>query len=241
MPELSIRDQIKKMIDLQKLDVEIYNFRKELKERPLFIEQLKEDFDKKKVNLKDLEEKLKKIQVDRKGKELDLQQKETDLAKANAQLAQMKTNKEYQAKMTEIENIKADKSIIEENILLSFEESDALAVQFNKEKVRLSQEETEYLVKKKEVEDFLKEIQEKLAVLEGHRSHIIPEVGRSYLQRYERILENKEGLAMVPVLGNSCGGCFMNVPQQVINEMKMHDKLIFCEMCARILYLEDDF
>ena len=59
-------------------------------------------------------------------------------------------------------------------------------------------------------------------------------------QADEKILQNKQGLAVVPVQVSSCGGCFMNVPAQVINEMKKHENLVFCEMCARILYLEED-
>jgi hypothetical protein len=44
----------------------------------------------------------------------------------------------------------------------------------------------------------------------------------------------------VPVKAHACGGCFMNVPEQTINEIRMHDKIVSCEMCARILYTEED-
>ncbi len=72
------------------------------------------------------------------------------------------------------------------------------------------------------------------------RKQVFPDVDKGILSRYERILENKEGLAIVPLKDRSCGGCFMSIPDQVVNEIKMYEQLIFCEMCARILYLEDD-
>jgi len=97
-----------------------------------------------------------------------------------------------------------------------------------------------YLAQKNEIDDSVKETEEKLKILDMKRSQMTVDVDKANLKRYERILENKKGLAIVPVKGNSCGGCFMNVPEQVINEIKMHDRLILCEMCARILYLEDD-
>jgi predicted nucleic acid-binding Zn-ribbon protein len=240
VPQVSVKDQLKKLVELQEIDSEIYLLQKELNEKPVYIESLKQKYEDKKSGLKKLEERLKAIQVERKSHELELQTKENDLTKANTQLSQLKTNREYQAKLVEIENLKADKSIIEEKILLLFDEADGVSASIEKEKGFLFQEEKKYLDEKKQVDDAIKEIQEKLTVLQMKRSQVIPEIEKVYLNRYERILENKDGLAIVAVKGSACGGCFMAVPDQIINELKMHDKLIFCEMCARILYLEDD-
>ena len=240
MPQTSIKDQLKKLVELQTIDSERYRFKVELEEKPAALEELRKAFEAKKVHLKSLEDHSKTIQVDRKSKELELQAKEGDIAKSNSQLSQLKTNKEYQAKMTEIESFKADKSIFEEKILLLYDEGDNINSEITKEKGVLAEEEKNYLFQKKTVEDAVRDIEEKLKVLETKRNQILPEIDKSSLSRYERVLENKKGLAIVPVKGNSCGGCFMNVPEQSINEIKMQDKLIFCEMCARILYLEDD-
>ena len=241
MPQVSIREQVKKLVELQTIDLEIYNLKRELKEKPLFIEQLKGKYEESKSGLKKLEDKLKSIQVERKSQEVELQGKEEGIVKANAQLSSLKTNKEYQAKLTEIESIKADKSIIEEKILLLFDEGDEVNKLIDKEKSKVSEAEKVYLTQKKEVDDSIVDIQQKLDKLNVQRKQITPEIDKNHLIRYERILENKQGLAIVPVVkGSSCGGCFMNVPHQVINDIKLHDRFISCEMCARILYLEDD-
>ena len=240
MPQVSIRDQLKKLVDLQVLDSEIYTLRKNLSEMPLFIEELRQKFESKKAGLKLLEDKFKTLQVERKSKELELQTKEGDITKSNTQLFSLKTNKEYQTKLAEIESFKADKSIIEEKVILLYDESDAVNAEIEKEKKFLADEEKKYLQKKTETEEDIKAFQDKLAVLETKRKQIAPEIEKAFLSLYERILENKEGLALVPVMGNACGGCFMNTPPQVINEIKMHERLVVCEMCARILYLTDD-
>jgi len=57
---------------------------------------------------------------------------------------------------------------------------------------------------------------------------------------YDRVVENRGGTALVPVVGNACGGCFMHVPPQVINKIKMYDEIVRCEMCARFLYLQEE-
>ena len=47
-------------------------------------------------------------------------------------------------------------------------------------------------------------------------------------------------LAVVAVIKGVCQGCFMNVPPQVVNLIKMYDNLVICEVCQRILYIEDE-
>ena len=228
------------MVELQKIDFEIYNFKRELREKPDFITQLKEKFESNKEGLKKIEEKLKALALDRKAKELELQSKEGDIVKANTQLFTLKTNKEYQAKLLEIEHIKADKSVMEEKILILFDEIDSVNALIAREKNKVAEEEKKFLTQKNEIDGLIKEIRDKLQAMEAQRNQITPEVNPAQLSRYERILENKDGLALVPIKNHCCGGCFMNVPEQVINEMRMHDRFISCEMCARLLYLEDD-
>jgi len=238
--DIAIKDQLVKLVEIQEIDKEIFDHKKDLVEKPAYLADLKAHYEVKKENMKNLEEKSKSIQVERKAKELDLKSKEDEIAKANTQLSQIKTNKEYTAKITEIENIKADKSIAEEKILESFDDSDKVNVQIDEEKKVLEEEEKKYLSEKKEIEASVKEIEDKIKVLESKKNQLTPGIDKKLLSNYERILHNKEGLAIVPVSGESCGGCFMNVPAQVVNEMKMHEKIVACEMCARILYLEED-
>lgn len=240
MPQVSLRDQLRRLVELQKIDKEAFDYRQELKDKPIQLVQLEEEFERQKAGLKSLEEKSKALQVERKNKELDLKSKEGEITKANTQLMQIKTNKEYTAKLTEIENLKADKSIMEEKILLLYDEMDTLTEKINKEKRFLTEQEKKFLSQKKEIEEAIKDLEAKVKTLEGQRLQQLPDADKDILARYERILERKNGVAIVPVQGDVCGGCFMNVPSQVINEIKMHDRLIVCEMCARILYLEDD-
>ncbi len=240
MEEIAIREQIKRLVALQKIDAEIYELKTVLEEKPALLNQLQQEFEEKKANLKSLEEQLKKLQVDRKNLEVEMQGKEEEIAKANTQLAQLKTNKEYQAKISEINTMKADKSVLEEKILLSYEESEKLQKEIEKEKGYVSEQEQDYLKQKKETEAVIKELEDKKDVLETKRKQALEGIDPAVLSRYERILQNKNGLAVVPVVGNTCGGCYMSLPPQVINELKMHEEIIFCENCARILYLEDD-
>lgn len=237
---VSVRDQIKKLVEIQKLDAEIYDFNKEIREKPELIEQLKEQFEIKKARLKGLEDKVKSVVVSRKDFEIELQSKENVIAKANSDLNQLKTNKEYSAKIKEIESLKADKSIVEEKILKSYDEADAIYAEIDKEKVVVAEREKEYLNKKEEIEDEISILKDRVKVLTGQRNLIAPDIDPTILVQYEKILGHKEGRAIVPVNGTSCGGCFMNVMPQTFNQIKMKTELVRCEYCSRYIYVEED-
>lgn len=240
MPELSVKDQVKKLAELQKIDTQIYNLKMELTEKPLIIETLQKEFENSKIKLNKLEEKLKAVQLSRKEQELELKSKEDEIAKANTQLFQVKTNREYTAKMSEIENMRADKSRMEEKILLSFDESDALTAEIAKEKAKVAEEEKIFLAQKKQNHEDIKLMEDRIKVLESQRRQQLPGLDPDYLNRYERILAHKQGLAIVPIQANACSGCFMNLTPQTVNEIKMHAEMVECQMCTRILYFEDD-
>ena len=234
------RDQIRKLVTLQEGDADIYTIRKELEEKPVRLQELEEAFAQKKTRLNTLEADFKKIQVERNSLEGDLAQKEQAIHKAEAQLSQIKTNKEYTAKIGEIEGLKADKSIVEEQILQSYDRADAVKAQIDAERQTLAKDETEFLEQKKTVQDEIQALKARIAEAEAGRAHRLEGIDKNLLARYERILNSRDGLAVVPVVGTCCGGCFMNVPQQVINEIRKRKEIIFCEICTRILYLEDD-
>lgn len=239
MSPVAIKEQLSKLVELQALDTQIYALRKEKNEKPNEIKQLEDSFNEKKTNLMQLEEKLKSMAVRRKDRELELAKKEEDVKKLQVQLYQLKTNKEYGAMLTQIEGIKADKSVLEEEIIKVLDEADELKQNINKEKEFLNQEEAKTNAEKKNIQDRIRQIEENLNTLEAKRSQLIPAIEPKILKNYERILKNRDGLALVVVRNNACQGCFMNTPPQVINEIQMGERIVVCEMCARILYLEE--
>ena len=139
----------------------------------------------------------------------------------------------------EIANTQADGSVIEESILISYEESDKIKAQIDEEKLRLKEEEKKFLDQKNKLEERIKEIDSRIAQLEAQRKQIIPGIDQKMLFEYERILHSREGLAIVTVKNNSCGGCNMLLPPQVINLIKMYEEIVTCDVCNRILYLKE--
>lgn len=238
---ISIKEQLGFLIQLQDIDTKIYGLLKEKEEMPLKIAELQKKFDDKKTTLNNLEEKIKSLGLKRKEEELDLASKEENIKKLTNQLFSLKTNKEYQAMLEQIAGLKTDVSVLEEGILKIMEEQDVLKEEVNKEKSYLSEEEKKLQEEKKRFEGRLKEIEYALNELASKRNQIVPSVDKRIFSNYERILKGKDGLALVKIKDFACQGCFMNVSPQVVNEIKMQDRVIYCEFCSRILYIEEDF
>ena len=232
----AINEQIKILVELQKIDGEIYALKKELKAHPEEQKVIDQAFAKKKAHLKAAEEDLKAVQMKQKQKEGDLASREEKIAKLQGQLYSLKSNKEYSAMELEIKGHKADKSLLEEDILRMLDAVDQAKTSAAKEKDLLAGEEKEYRAACDVLKKQAAGIEAKMQELQEKRKAYVPNVEAKLLSQYERILKGLEGLALVPVVHNSCGGCHMELPPQVVNETQAHDKWIVCESCARILY-----
>jgi hypothetical protein len=240
MPSVDLKSQILNLIAIQKLDSEIFSLKGEKAAMPEKLQAAEAAFEEKKAGLVALEKKLLDFQKQRKDKELDLASKEESVKKLQTQLYSLKTNKEYQAMLQQIADAKADGSVIEDKILQCFEEAEKVNKEIEGERLRLKEEEKATAEQKKSINDRSKLIDDRLGQLEGQRSQLVPQIDHKIFSQYEKILKNREGLAIVAIKDDSCGGCNMHMPPQVINLIKMYDRLVTCEVCNRILCIDEN-
>ena len=238
MAAIDLKSQLQSMVKLQEVDSEIYALRQEKAEAPAQVKALEAAFEAKKQQAAELEKAMLEAQKQRREKELELAGKEEQAKKLQGQLYALKTNKEYQVMLQQIQDTKADASLIEDKILELFDKTDKVKAEAEREKERLKVEESAFLAEKGKVEERIKAIDGRLAQLDNQRQQIIPQVDPKMLKQYERILANRDGLAIALVRDDSCSGCNMLVPPQVINLIKMYERLVTCEVCNRILYVQ---
>ncbi|MFH1854008.1 MAG: C4-type zinc ribbon domain-containing protein [Candidatus Omnitrophota bacterium] len=236
----NIKEQIGFLKAIQVLDKEIHLLNAEKENLPVRIKSIDESLEAKKTGIKEAETNLKTLQVKLKENEISLQQKEEQIKKLQLQLYQLKTNKEYSAMTHEIENTKADSSLIEEEIIKLMDGIDAARNMLSEEREIFKKEE-EVSQKEKDVMNVrAREIDLRLMQLTGEREKITPNIDKQLLAGYERILQNREGLAIVQVEYGACGGCHLNLPPQVVNDAKLKEGIVVCGNCSRILYVDDD-
>jgi predicted nucleic acid-binding Zn-ribbon protein len=234
-----LKTQLSNLIQLQFLDSQIYVLKEEKTAKPEEIKALQSSFDEKKKELTDFEKLSLDLQKLKKEHELELAAKEESAKKFQSQLYSLKTNKEYSVMLQQIRDVKADASLIEDKIIKDMEEMDRAKENLETVKKKLQGEEAVFNAEKKKLEDRVKEIDDMLAKLEAQRKQIMPGIDTKILTQYERILANRDGLAIVLVKDNSCKGCNMFVPPQVINLIKMYSNIITCEICNRMLYVDE--
>lgn len=238
MPDL--KSQINSLIKLQTIDSEIYALKAEKESQPEQIKALDAAFEEKKQRLSSLDKKSLDLQKLKKEKEMELGSKEESAKKLQAQLYQLKTNKEYQAMLQQINDAKTDASVIEDKILELMDQIDNAKAEIDKEKQALQQEEKSLNEQKNKIQARIKEIDDRLSQLEAQQKQVTPEIEPKILSQYQRILKSRDALAIVKVKDNSCGGCNMHVPPQVINLIRMYERVITCEVCNRMLYIGDE-
>ncbi len=240
MEHKSIKEQIGLLIGLQAIDSQIYALNKEKESMPGRIKSIDEMLESKKTSIKQAEDNLKAVQLKLKEKEGSLAQKEEHIKKLQGQLYALKTNKEYSAMTTEIEGIKADNSLLEEDILKFMDEIEIAKKKISEEKELFKTEEVKAVKEKEAIDLKVKEIDAALLELNEKRNDMAPSIEKQVIARYDKILKNKYGLAITHIENGSCGGCHMNLPPQVISEVKLRDNIVVCGSCLRILYIEDN-
>lgn len=231
-----LQEQIDILLKVQQVDTELYKLKEEKAIKPAQKKEYEQAFDQLKQGLKAKEDEFKSLHLKRKEYEIELETKEKAVKKLQGQLFQIKTNKEYTALQKEISGIKADSAVLEDDILDVLDKLDKVKAALEDEKRKLVDEEKRVKEQTGKIDQEIKEIEEKTGLLGNERKQLCAGVEKSFLVQYEKILKAKNSLALVPIMGEFCGGCNRVLTAQLIDEARKKDKLIICESCSRLLY-----
>ena len=240
MPEtINMKEEIKKLLDLQEMDSAIFDFKSRLESFPARFAEMDASLESKKSGMASAEEELKSLLVLKNGKEVDMQAKEERIKKHEGDLYSIKNNKEYQALQHEINSIKADVSLIEEAIIGLFDQIEAAQAKFADEKKKFEDEKAAVEKEKSAIKQEERGLRSELEAVESKRSASAEAVAPEVLSRYQRILDKRGRTAVAVIKEEFCGGCNMHLRPQIINDAKIKRDLVLCENCARILYAEE--
>ncbi len=230
---------MKTLLRLQDLDLRI----EACKAREAEIPKQKEKFLVQKKRLQDefeeRREALKRLQLEQREAEKDIDQKQAQVTKYDEQLFAIKKNEEYQALLHEIDLLKKQIAVQEERIIALMVELDDAKARFEEDQKRITSEIETLDGQCAEVDAELGEAVEARKALEEERKPFLEQVEPNLLSKYRRIRKNKvSGPAVVPLRGEICSGCNMNVRPQIINEV-LAGEIRACSQCGRLLYDRD--
>lgn len=172
--------------------------------------------------------------------ETEIKMVDERIVKSNETLRMVKTNKEYQLLLREVDDNKKRKDALETELLELMEErekSDAKLEEIEKEFSLLEEQvKTEQAeIDKKSVDD--KELLDDFKI---RQKEIGETLDPFLMDRFRRISKMNGGQAVAQVRNEVCSGCFMNVPPQLYIEVQRCNQLISCPQCSRILYHKNE-
>ena len=174
-------------------------------------------------------------QRERRRLERLIEDKTQALAKYRSQLDSVKTNKEYQSLQHEIVITKEQVSGTEDKLLdlLDRTEKDQAAID---ERTRSVQQlEADVARVNREADERLRDVEVQLIEVAEKRERLIPQLSQPVRGEYGRLCEHYPGGAFAVAAGGVCRGCFVNVPAQVVAELRAGDRLYRCESCGRFI------
>jgi len=233
-----LRDQLKRLEELQRYDAQIQELTNALKAIPAKLEASQVDFTRVESLLNNERTQLAESQRYYADQKNQLQTEESSASGAKNKLSMAKNSKEYVAAQREIEQTRESVQNREQEIAKLIE-----AVQV-KEKL-LAERATEIEGLRKSIDKDADVGRKKMAELEGKIAEI--RVGRDkvaagirpdVLKRYGAI-RMRRGLAVTTVRNGTCQGCNMNVPPQLYNVLQRGNTIETCPYCHRIVYWEN--
>jgi predicted nucleic acid-binding Zn-ribbon protein len=234
-----VKKQLQLLWKLQTIEQQIEEAQKNKARYPLELERLQGQLkaqEEKQAEEKQRIEELEKKRVLMEG-ELDLGNER--IKRSQLKLLAIKTNKEYQALLKEIETGKEHNSQREEEIISMLEEIDQLKTDYARTVERAHKEREEIEEEEAQVKDQMVTVEQDIALWSQNREEIIKEMDPELLKRYNTLKERRNGIAVVLVKNEGCQGCFVNIPPQMYNEVQKNKEIILCPNCHRILYWEN--
>jgi hypothetical protein len=232
-------ESIKQLLSLQGIDLELDRCRVELGVIPKQIATIRKEIEDTRTQLESSKKELTQLQLTRKEREVDLETKEAAIRKHSTDLNSIKTNDAYRALLGEIEKVKGEKSALEDVILLCMDQIDQATRAWKEQEAAAKKSEGERLQQIAQLEAKAKDLEQRIVQEQAERDALAGSFASRVLEPYERLRKSRPGAAVVPLKGLQCSGCHMSVSQNVINEIRRGQKLIPCDYCSRIVYLEE--
>jgi uncharacterized protein len=234
--ELTIAEKLKLVWDLQQVDSQMDEIQILRGELPMEVSDLEDE-------IAGLDTRIKKLKVGVKESEADMaklqalaKDADTNIKRYQKQLDEVKNNREYEALQKEIELAKLDIQLAEKKLRESKAQHDQKKETLDIAEAKFTAKEKDLEVKKNELKGIIEKTEKEEEKLKKQSDKARNGIDLRLLKAYDKIRKTyRNGLSVVTVERNSCGGCFNSVPPQVRLEVGLHKKVIACEHCGRIL------
>lgn len=228
------------LLQLQNIDYDLGELERSKEYIPDMMENLKQEIVESERKLTETSEALSAAKVEQREVELELSEKQEKLKKLQERMMAIKTNKEYDALVSEIDQIKErinDLENREVELMETIEQNEKELEGLNSRVEGIRKINSEQL---SSLQAQIDSVGAKIDDKEKERKELVGRVNQRVLRAYDRIRKGKGGAAVVAVKKRACGACYKALPPQKIQEIKLGQRIITCDSCGRMLIWTED-
>jgi uncharacterized protein len=231
-----LHEQLRWLTELQTSDSRLLELGRLRTELPAEMERISRQMENERDRFKKAQEQFDALKLHRRKRERDLDVEVERVKKTQSRLLEVKTNKEYQALLKEIDLAREANSGLEEEILLLMEDMDQRGRELKVIEQDLRRAESELSARQESIRVQLESLETEGQRVQTEREATAARVEPSWMTTYERVAKGHQGLAVVRVDGGTCHGCFVSIPPQLYNEILKSGPVVQCPFCSRFIY-----
>lgn len=238
--EMTVEEKLQALFRLQVVDSEVDKIKTLRGELPLEVQDLEDEVEGLETRIGKLNEELSELEKAIKTKQNEIIDAENLIKKYEEQQKNVRNNREYDSLSKEIEYQTLEIELCNKKIKEFTALKDEKSLVIDESKKNLEDLKGDLDNKKSELDSIIADTKKEEETLINESEEISDSIEERLLMAYKRIRQNaRNGLAVVPVQRDACGGCFNQIPPQRQLDIKSRKKIIVCEYCGRIL-VDDD-
>ena len=239
--DYSMQEKIMALYELQKIDSQIDEINKVKGELPLEVEDLEDEIAGLNTRIENINAEIEELNSLTKQRKREVDQAKIQISHYKEQQNNVRNNREYDAITKEIEYQELEIELAEKRLKEYAVAMKAKKAQLEDAEAVASERGVDLAAKKAELESIEAETADQVAALEAQGDKAKVKIDERLLSAYGRIRSSvRNGLAVVTVKRDACGGCFNRIPPQRKADIRLGKKLIVCEYCGRILVAENE-
>lgn len=241
MIDPSYLNKIQQLIELQKIDDEIFEVKSLAENAPREVASLQEKFSEVELHRTQILDKLDHLEEQKKRVMNEMEEDSSRIKKSRNKLMQVANPREYQAMLREMDSMEKMSRNREEEKLALLETLQLRTNELNDIDKEYTSLKNELTSKRDRLDETLREASEKLAVLAKKREAASSQIPEKVLQRYEFIRKRLDHPVIVDVEDGVCSGCNIAVPPQVFIDLQSSEQILNCPNCQRIVFWSEHF
>lgn len=239
--EASVEEKLEALYNLQRIDSQIDKINFIKGELPMEVQDMEDDIAGLQTRINNVQAEMKELEDSIIERQRIKEETKNQIQKLEKQQNSVKNNREFESISKEIELAKLEIELCEKKLKDFNEKKTLLVVKFDDAQKALNIKEDEIKLKKDELKIIEDETDNELDKLVVESESAKSLVDDRLISGYERIRKTyRNGLAIVAVDRDSCGGCFAKIPPQRQLEIKQRKKILVCENCGRIFVYPKD-